>query len=115
MIYEQLPKGVLRELMSKTPKSQSGNYLARLHQSLTEDIGHPHLQAQINSVIALMQVSDNWKQFVQNFNKMVDRRSGQMELQFKDLEPVEETRKIERPTQFDNVLVGVLKVPPPKS
>jgi hypothetical protein len=85
-VYEQLPKGVLADLKEKTPKSLSGNYTARFHQSLTEDIGNPHLQAQINSIIPLMQVSDSWQQFVQNFNKMVERRNGQIEIKFEDIE-----------------------------
>lgn len=35
LIYEQLPKGVLDELKTKTPKSKEGNYTARFFQSLT--------------------------------------------------------------------------------
>lgn len=51
LIYEQLPKGVLEELKNKTPKSKDGNYTARFFQSLTGDIGHPALTAQIYKVI----------------------------------------------------------------
>lgn len=64
LIYEQLPKGVLEALKKKTPKSEAGNYTARLHQSLTTDTGDSHLNAQINSVIALMQVSDSWRELI---------------------------------------------------
>lgn len=112
LIYEQLPSGVLKELKAKTPKSAAGNYLVRLHQSLTEDIGNPHLQAQINSVIPLMQISDNWKEFVHNFNKMVDRRKGQLELKFDDLEYKGEPRKIEK-TEFNRTLGAIMEVPKP--
>lgn len=113
IIYEQLPKGVLKDLKEKTPKSSSGNYTARFHQSLTEDIGNPHLQAQINSVIPLMQISDSWKQFLSHFNKMVDRRNGQTELKFEDLEYKGEPKNVEK-TGFNNLLEGVLKVPKPE-
>jgi hypothetical protein len=78
IVYEQLPKGVLKELKDNTPKSSSGNYTARFFQSLTPDIGNPHLQNQSNSVITLMQVLDNWKNFIIQFNKLVDRRKGQL-------------------------------------
>lgn len=71
LIYEQLPQGVLEELERVTPRSASGNHTARLHQSLTPDIGHPHLSAQINRVIALMKVSENWQNFMHLFNRMV--------------------------------------------
>lgn len=112
IIYNQLPKGVLDELKIKTPKSESGNYVTRFHQSLTTDIGQPHLQAQLNSVISVMEISDNWKQFISLFNKLVDRRAGQTELVFSDLEPQPETKKIENPTGFDRLLKGVSSVLP---
>lgn len=86
VIYNQLPKGVLKELKSQTPKTPSGNYKARFFQSLTQDIGNVHLQNQLNSVITLMQVADDWKDFLSKFNKLVDRRNGQLELKFNDLE-----------------------------
>jgi hypothetical protein len=82
IVYEQLPSGVLQELKGKTPKSDAGNYTARLFQSLTPDIGNPHLQNQLNSVITLMQISDSWEHFMQQFNKLVERRNGQLELPF---------------------------------
>lgn len=112
LIYEQLPKGVLKELKQQTPKSEAGNYTARFHQSLTTDIGNPHLQNQINSVIPLMQISDNWQQFISNFNKMVDRRNGQLELKLEDLAYKGEPKTVEK-TAFNNLLGATLKVPKP--
>jgi hypothetical protein len=114
IIYEQLPKGVLTELKKNTPKSPAGNYTARFFQSLTSDIGNPHLQNQLNSVITLMQVSDNWKHFIQQFNKLVDRRRGQLELKFEDLEPPKEIKPKRQNKGFDLVLSALLSVPPPK-
>ena len=85
LIYEQLPKGVLEELKVKTPKSPEGNYTARFFQSLTPDIGHPELTSQIYKVIGIMQISDNWNDFISNFNRMISRESGQMEIDFDDI------------------------------
>nr|DAY33434.1 MAG TPA: P63C domain protein [Caudoviricetes sp.] len=82
LIYKQLPKGVLEELKNKTPKSIEGNYTARFFQSLTPDIGHPALTAQIYKVIALMNISNNWKEFRSNFVRMVNRENGQLEFDF---------------------------------
>ena len=82
IIYEQLPTGVLDELKNKTPKSEGGNYIARFHQSLTTDVGEPNLEKQINKVITLFQVSDNMAQFWSNFQKMIDRQSGQLQIPF---------------------------------
>jgi hypothetical protein len=84
LIYEQLPEGVLNELREKTPKTQSGNYKARLFQSLTSEVGEPHLQAQLNSVITLLQVSNTWDEFLEAFKKLVDRRKGNLEVNPED-------------------------------
>lgn len=81
-VYEELPNGVLEELKKKTPKSESGNRMNRYHQLLTTDIGEPNLERQINKVITLFQVSDNMKQFCENFRKMKMHQIGQMELPF---------------------------------
>ncbi|WP_288861282.1 P63C domain-containing protein [uncultured Bacteroides sp.] len=81
-VYEELPNGVLEELKKKTPKSESGNRTNRYHQLLTTDIGEPNLEKQINKVITLFQVSDNMKQFCENFRKMKMRQIGQSELPF---------------------------------
>ena len=67
LIYKKLPPGVLQELKRKTPKSEKGNYTARFHQSLTEDIGHPNLKGQLQQVIVLMRISPNWRVFDRNF------------------------------------------------
>jgi hypothetical protein len=113
LIYEQLPKDVLTTLKKQTPKSPAGNYTARFFQSLTPDVGNPHLQGQLSSVLTLFQISDNWKQLISNFNKLVDRRRGQLEISFEDLQPAEEKPKLEL-NQFDKNLKGLLTVPPPR-
>jgi len=82
LIYEQLPKGVLEELKSKTPKSETGNNLARYHQFLTLDIGEPNLTAQINKVITLCQLSDNMRHMWNQFEKLKSRQHGQGEIPF---------------------------------
>lgn len=83
LVYEQLPKGVLDELKIHTPKSILGNKTARYHQLLTDDIGSPHLTAQINQVVTLFQLSDSMEHMWQQFDKLKNRQSGQLELPFK--------------------------------
>jgi len=89
LVYEQLPDGVLEELKSKTPKTQAGNYKARFFQSLTQDVGEVSLQAQLSSVISLMQISEDWDEFLSHFKKLVSRRKdpmggGEKKLDFDD-------------------------------
>lgn len=80
MVYNRLPNGVLDELKRKTPKSVKGNYTAKFFQSLTPEIGHPELSAQIYKVVGIMRISKDWKAFIENFNTMVSREDGQIEL-----------------------------------
>lgn len=68
-IYHYLPKGVLEELQSKTPKSRSGNRTNRFHQHLTEETGLPNLDRQLQQTIALMKASDTWEEFDHLFKK----------------------------------------------
>lgn len=88
-VYEQLPKGVLQELKNKTPKTMDGRYKAKLHQSLTTDIGNPHLEKQLTSVITLMNISKDWRDFIRFFNK----KFGQQELEFPEIEENESKQK----------------------
>lgn len=120
LIYKQLPAGVLDELKSRTPKSAKGNNTARLHQSLTEDIGHPALSAQITQIVTLFQLSDNMKQMWVQFKKLKDRQSGQLELPFDFDEnghtvSTEEKLYEEEPqSSFDNKLTQALNYNPHK-
>lgn len=79
LIYQKLPPGVLEELKARTPKSERGNYTARFHQSLTDDIGHPTLKGQLQQVIVLMKISPNWRVFERNFTRAF---GGQQRIDF---------------------------------
>ena len=84
-IYEQLPKGVLEELKAKTPKTPEGKYKAKFFQSLTPDIGHPKLNSQIYEVVGIMKISDNWQDFISNFNRKLNREKGLLEINFDNI------------------------------
>ena len=84
LIYKALPKGVLEELEKNTPKNKSGKKTAKLHQSLTEDIGHPALTAQIYMVIGMFNSHRNMKEMLNSFNAKIARDSGQLEFKFDD-------------------------------
>lgn len=71
-IYDQLPKGVLEELKQRTPKNK------RLHQSLTDEIGVPHLDKQLQKTIGLMQASDSWEEFEILFKKAMKQANKSM-------------------------------------
>ena len=46
------------------------------------DIGEPNLNAQINQVITLFQLSDNMQHMWNQFEKLKHRQAGQLELPF---------------------------------
>jgi len=73
-IYEQLPDGVLEELKQKTPKNK------RLHQSLSDSVGAPHLDKQLQKTIGLMQASDTWEEFDILFQKAKQRSGGELSI-----------------------------------
>lgn len=82
LIYDELPNGVLDELRKNIPRNLEGKPIARYHQLLTEDIGNPHLKAQINQIVTLFQLSDDMKHMWTQFEKLKSRQSGQLELPF---------------------------------
>ena len=114
LVYKNLPKGtfILDKLKSKTPRTEAGNFKYRLHQSLTQDVGRESLKKVIYSIETLAAISDNKEQF----RRLVEDRYGQREIHFAEFWDMVETNnpnKPNKPTAFDNLLTGVLNVPPP--
>jgi hypothetical protein len=64
IVYERLTKGILDQLKRLNPKDEKGRRQSKHHQWLTDDIGHPELQAHLNGVIALMKAAPNWRAFI---------------------------------------------------
>ena len=63
-IYDRLAPGVRSELERLNPPDEKGKRKGKHHQWLTEDIGHPALQAHISGVMALQRASGkNWNTF----------------------------------------------------
>jgi P63C domain len=72
LIYEQLPPGVLEDLRNKNPVDPVTKRRKRKHfQHLTEDVGAPHVDKQINAVTTLLRATPNgqWKFFQMLFNQ----------------------------------------------
>lgn len=69
LVYRRLAPGVLEDLQRITPRDDNGRLRHKLHQRLTEDVGHPRLREHIAQLIALMRAADDWGMFM----KMLDR------------------------------------------
>lgn len=74
LIYDRLPPGVLEELRHRNPvDAETKRRRYKHHQFLTEEIGNPHLEKQINQVLALLRISDDWREFIGLFRKHISR------------------------------------------
>lgn len=74
LIYDRLPPGVLEALKVRNPvEAETKRRRYKHHQFLTEEIGNSHLEKQINQVLALLKISDDWREFVGLFRKHISR------------------------------------------
>lgn len=60
IVYKRLAPGVLEELKSITPRSETGRRKHKLFQRLTTNIGYPKLREHLGSVVTLMKLSEDW-------------------------------------------------------
>ncbi|WP_374302604.1 hypothetical protein [Paracoccus sp. (in: a-proteobacteria)] len=51
------------ELQRRMPKTDSGTKKGKLHQLLSDDVGHPALAQHLHAVITLMKASPDWNTF----------------------------------------------------
>ena len=63
VVYKRLAPGVLKELQKATPKNEKGRRKHKYFQHLTTNIGYPKLREHLGSVVTLMKISNNWKDF----------------------------------------------------
>jgi hypothetical protein len=80
IVYDRLPEGVLEELKKLNPKNEKGRRSHKHHQLLSVNIGNPHLEKHIASVVTLMRVSDSWTQFKVLLRRAFPKKNDQMEL-----------------------------------
>lgn len=81
-VYERLAPGIREELEHRMPKDDDGRKKGKLHQLLTDDIGHPALAQHLHAVITLMKASKNWNQFRLMLDTALPRRGTTLQLPF---------------------------------
>ncbi len=84
IIYKRLAPGVLDELKRITPKTEAGHPKHKLFQKLTRNIGYPKLREHLGSVIAIMKLSDSWKEFMQRLDRLHPRYGETLQLPLDD-------------------------------
>jgi len=81
IIYHRMAPGVWKELKLKSKKSTVVNK-PHLHRFLTEDVGDPRLRDIISKNIAVMQLSDDWDDFLTKLDKVLPSYNKTMQLPF---------------------------------
>ncbi len=77
LVYERLAPGVLEELKRVTPKNSKGRLKHKLHQKLSEDVGHPRLREHLASEITLMRIFEDgqWDDFYKAVNRALPKQT----------------------------------------
>jgi hypothetical protein len=73
VVYRRLAPGVLEELKAVTPKLASGRLSTHLFRRLTQTRGYPKLKEHLGAVVTMMQLSDDWHDFMKKLNRLRPR------------------------------------------
>lgn len=81
VIYSRLAPNLLEELKKAETRSEKK---ARLHQFLTDDIGHPKLREHLSSIITLLKISKDKSQFLNLVDQVHPKYNETYQLYFID-------------------------------
>ncbi len=73
VVYKRLAPGVLKELQAVTPKNEKGRRKHKYFQHLTSNLGYPKLREHLGSVVTLMKISKDWKDFTVKLDQIHPR------------------------------------------
>lgn len=85
IVYKRLPDGVLEKLQEVNPIIQEKHRRRWKHtQFLSNELGRPSLNEHLNKVVALLQASGSWGQFMTLLNRVFPKGRG-IQLTFEDV------------------------------
>lgn len=73
IVYKRLAPGVLDELKRVTVKNEAGQPKHKLFQRLTTNTGYPKLKEHLGAVTAIMELSDDWDDFMRKLDRLRPR------------------------------------------
>jgi hypothetical protein len=73
IVYRRLAPGVLEELKTVTPRSETGVRKHKYFQRLTSNMGYPKLREHLGSVVTLMKLSRDWPDFESKLDQIHPR------------------------------------------
>ena len=86
IVYARLAPGVLDELRNREPKDDKGRRRHKLHQWLTDDVGHPRLRDHLVATLALMRAARKWDEFRRMLQRVFPKLNTNLELPFDEPE-----------------------------
>jgi hypothetical protein len=88
LVYRRLAPGLLDELTRKSPKNEKGHRPNKLHQWLTDDVGHPALAQHLHTIIMFQRVSIangySWQKFTHMVDQAMPKKGATLELPLND-------------------------------
>jgi hypothetical protein len=88
LVYARLAPGLLEELERKSPPDETGKRPNKLHQWLSEDVGHPMLAQHLYSLMMFQRLAINsgfgWNRYVKMVDRVLPKRGATLELPFPD-------------------------------
>ena len=79
LVYARLAPHIIEELEVRNP-AVGGRRLAKHHQWLSDDVGHPALAQHLHAVITLMRVATSWDHFMQMIEVAHPRKGDTLQL-----------------------------------
>lgn len=84
LVYERLATGVLEELEARSPKNSKGERTNKLHQWLTDEVGHPMLSQHLHSLIMFQRLALSsgygWQRYVKMVDQVLPKKGRTLEL-----------------------------------
>jgi hypothetical protein len=84
VVYDRLAPGVRRRLNELTPRDEKGRLKDKLHQRLSEEVGHPALREHLAACVALMKASRTWEGFIRLLDLALPRYGDTLSLPLDD-------------------------------
>jgi hypothetical protein len=84
IVYKRIAPGVLAKLKEVTPRSEDGRLKHKYFQRLTSNVGYPKLLQHLGSVVSIMKLSDDWKDFSGKLDRLHPRYGDTLPLPMDD-------------------------------
>jgi addiction module HigA family antidote len=90
IVYARLEQGVIEQLEHLNPKDEDGRRKQKHHQWLTEQVGHPALDAHFYALRGIMRMHTKWDRFYHSLQLAHPKRNEAVQLELADFEEGDE-------------------------